>query len=467
MILSGAGRVRTLARDERERGGVPKSYVSDLRDFLDEDGQLAAATRTGASFGRFLGALVAWATMPGVCDALETNVVCGWRTGVGRCDEPIAAALDLDTATIRWECACCGTNGWIHGWEGTAWDRRTESEQAAAREAWHGFERDLAHVRATGSGELATTVARFALPGVRLDASASVDASIPIGASKLGGAPDLPSDVGWPERDGRALAFVAQLDLAQLGEAGGDALPLGEGVLWIFCDADDLPMGYESHAHHGIAVVYRRDCHALVTRRSHPNAPSYTAYQLDARRGATFPSPIHHESTVTEPSGRPARELRNPFTGALMSFPAREPLPGYRTEADPIPPPHREEFEKFVAEHTGADRPQHQLFGHPRSMQGTGFEATLAVAGVAFGLPGDQWTLRGFEEAADRGRRWRLLAQIASQPQRDRRGQRTPSLEPDRRELVWADGGVLYLFIRDEDLSERRFDRIWPTVDCC
>ncbi|MFN7955968.1 MAG: YwqG family protein [bacterium] len=446
---------------------MPKSYVTDLRHLLDEHGRIARVTRAGASLGRFLGALVAWVTSPHADDALQTNVVCGWRTGVGRCDEPIAAALDPDTVAIRWECARCGTSGSIHGWEGTAWDRRTESEQAAARESWNGFERDLARLHASGESVLAATLARFALPGLRLAASACVDASIPIGASKLGGAPDLPSDVTWPERDGRPLAFVAQLDLAQLGESGGDGLPLRDGVLWIFCDADDVPMGYERSARHGIAVVYRLDAHGVVMRRPHPNAPCFSAYRLEACRVVTFPSPIHHESAITEPRARRARELRNPFTGALVTFPEREPWPGYRTEADPIPPPHREEFERFVAEHTDADRPRHQLFGHPRSMQGTGFEATLAVAGVAFGLQGDPRTLRGFEDAATRGDRWRLLAQIASQPERDRRGQRSPGLEPDRRELVWADSGVLYVFVRDEDLSARRFHRVWAAVDCC
>lgn len=67
-------------------------------------------------------------------------------------------------------------------------------------------------------------------------------AEVPIGASKIGGAPDLPVDASWPvDRNARALSIVAQLDLASL-PAVDDDLPR-EGALSFLYDTLRQPPG--------------------------------------------------------------------------------------------------------------------------------------------------------------------------------------------------------------------------------
>ncbi|HVI02273.1 MAG TPA: DUF1963 domain-containing protein, partial [Enhygromyxa sp.] len=39
-----------------------------------------------------------------------------------------------------------------------------------------------------------------------------------VGSSRIGGDPDLPVGVPWPEVDGEPLVFVAQLDLAEIAK---------------------------------------------------------------------------------------------------------------------------------------------------------------------------------------------------------------------------------------------------------
>jgi hypothetical protein len=43
-----------------------------------------------------------------------------------------------------------------------------------------------------------------------------VSDALPLGASRLGGYPDMPADMDWPSFDGKALAFVAQVNLAEM-----------------------------------------------------------------------------------------------------------------------------------------------------------------------------------------------------------------------------------------------------------
>lgn len=72
------------------------------------------------------------------------------------------------------------------------------------------------------------------------DAGAPKGTSARVGGSRLGGDPDLASDTPWPQVDGRPLAFVAQLELAELALLGcAPPLP-AEGLLSLFVLPADI-----------------------------------------------------------------------------------------------------------------------------------------------------------------------------------------------------------------------------------
>ena len=73
---------------------------------------------------------------------------------------------------------------------------------------------------------------------VRIEASATQDASLAVGASRLGGAPDLPASGSWPTSNDRSLPFVAQIELEKIAEHDEDALLPHEGWLLFFADGD-------------------------------------------------------------------------------------------------------------------------------------------------------------------------------------------------------------------------------------
>jgi uncharacterized protein YwqG len=65
------------------------------------------------------------------------------------------------------------------------------------------------------------------------------------GFSKLGGEPEMPADTAWPLGSHGPLAFVAQLDLAEVRTAGGPEWLPAAGALYVF--DDDRRYGFADH----------------------------------------------------------------------------------------------------------------------------------------------------------------------------------------------------------------------------
>lgn len=87
--------------------------------------------------------------------------------------------------------------------------------------------------------ELEEEILDHLLPEIRL--CVSTDETLPSrGSSKVGGMPDMPPGLGWPQAvDGSALAFVAQVNLAECqGLEIDPALPV-QGNLYLFCSFDE------------------------------------------------------------------------------------------------------------------------------------------------------------------------------------------------------------------------------------
>ncbi len=77
-----------------------------------------------------------------------------------------------------------------------------------------------------------------------------------VGVTKLGGAPDLPRSVRWPEGDEKPLTFVLQVRLEEIVELDVDALLPHEGILYVFVAADGSS-GRLLHVTEGLAHLER------------------------------------------------------------------------------------------------------------------------------------------------------------------------------------------------------------------
>lgn len=124
----------------------------------------------------------------------------------------------------------------------------------------HSRDAILEILRAAGHAAHADVVAALIQPAIRIHATAAAPrpthlrrteadtgldeaaadaleralATLPLGASRFGGLPDLPPGVGWPQRAGVPMEFIAQLCLAEVAASGGDARLPAQGSLLVF-----------------------------------------------------------------------------------------------------------------------------------------------------------------------------------------------------------------------------------------
>lgn len=85
---------------------------------------------------------------------------------------------------------------------------------------------------------------------------AGADAHIEVGASKLGGSPDLPADTPWPTDAERPMVFVGQINFAEVAGLVEDrGLLPPAGVLSLFVVSDDIGPSNRFHVHFTEAPV--------------------------------------------------------------------------------------------------------------------------------------------------------------------------------------------------------------------
>lgn len=105
----------------------------------------------------------------------------------------------------------------------------------------------------------------LARPAITYKPSGAKEKSFAVGASRIGGRPDLPPETEWPDFEGFWLSFIAQINLAELRPSPVARELPATGVLSFFCIHDEeIPEGqYEEGS---FRVLYHPDTGALARR---------------------------------------------------------------------------------------------------------------------------------------------------------------------------------------------------------
>jgi uncharacterized protein YwqG len=279
-------------------------------------------------------------------------------------------------------------------------------------------DRDAYRARLVGAGLGAHADALLALarPAVRL--VPDPDAAVVERGSRLGGTPDLDPGTPWPERDGRPLAFVAQVDLATVAPHDVDGVLPRDGLLSFFYDVVDLPWGFDP-ADRGGSVVLHTPASATTQPRPAPEAlrdadAVFGEVALDARAELSAPP---YDVVDTDDLGLTADEQE-----ALADL-----------EADDL------------------EQTTHRLLGHPVPIQGDmRLECQLVAHGLYCGDASGYDDPRA-ETLAAGAEGWRLLLQVDSEEAID---------------MMWGDSGRLYFWIPQDGLAAHDWSTHWLVLQC-
>ncbi|MBN1964336.1 MAG: DUF1963 domain-containing protein [Anaerolineae bacterium] len=280
--------------------------------------------------------------------------------------------------------------------------------------------------------QVAAAIERVARPTIRIR-QAGADGILPPGGSKLGGLPDLPPGWEWPQWNGLPQSFLAQFNLAEVAPFDVEGLLPRAGLLAFFYDCEQAVSGITPSDRGAWSVLYvtEDDLPQVAPRPTPPDLPDRARFRA---------CPVEFAPAVT-----------------LSSSPTHlGPLPAYQDEPGDLLHTWEEQqryydVQRAVEQQYALTYPRHQLLGHayPQQHEDMEWECQYFANGLSFL---DRDTRAQYDAALRPGAgQWRLLCQIDSD---------------DDTGMMWGDAGLLYFWIKQEDLLARRFDQVWMMLQC-
>lgn len=256
----------------------------------------------------------------------------------------------------------------------------------------------------------------LARPAVRLRSAPARADDLPTGTSKLGGRPDLPQPLQWPEGRKGLLSFVVQVNLAEINAFAVDGPLPSSGMLSFFYGVRQGAWGFDPEDRGGWSVIYTPPGEPLVRHDTPDGVRSEERFKLCALRPEAETTFAPSESADVEALG--------------LTFDERIAYGDALGDEDP---------------------PVHRLLGHANPIQG---DMQLECQLVSYGLYcGDD---TGYDDPraailAPGAQDWRLLMQIDSD---------------DHAEMMWGDLGRIYYWMRNEDLAAGAWEGTWLVLQC-
>ena len=255
---------------------------------------------------------------------------------------------------------------------------------------------------------------------------------LPVGASKFYGTPDLPADFDWPHYKGtdfegvtknRPLAFLAQINLGEAAPYDRTGLLPKTGVLSFFYETVSMEWGFELKSEGYARVYYFPETEGLVPTQ----IPEETKEWSVGEQALTFADAVSLLSSFAY-SRRSGKEVDWDTYNEL-----------------------RAEFGYDAAAHE--DNPM-KMLGYADEIQN---EMEPECELYSRGIDGDMHEELSEEAYAELMKtsvdRWVLLLQMGTVADEDT-------------ELMYGDCGLIYFWIRKEDLAARNFNYVRLILQC-
>lgn len=250
---------------------------------------------------------------------------------------------------------------------------------------------------------------------IRIYLSKRKEGEIFVGASRIGGKPDLPADIEWPaENNDKPLAFIAQLNLKEISPLDSDRLLPESGILYFFYRTEQDAWGFDPKDKDKFRVIYYDGTIDKLQRQEPPKSLP--------KRGQFSPNEVRFAQEVSLPS----------WQSDLLNFLTQE------------------EQDKFIDIFESGEN-INKILGYADEVQG---EMELECELVTNGLYcGDQTGYKDSrrEELEKNKDDWRLLLQVDSN---------------DEAGMMWGDVGRIYFWIKKIDLQKKRFENAWFILQC-
>lgn len=268
----------------------------------------------------------------------------------------------------------------------------------------------------SGLQQLIPALDTLMLNSIRLGTNPSFERAIQPGQSKLGGMPDLPAGTAWPALKGAPMEFVAQIQLAEAHRFDLAGLLPAQGLLSFFYDSAQQTFGADPNDRAGFTLAYFEQPASALQRVDLPSSLPAAA------RARVCSISMHDEMTLPL---QPNLEL------PTLQW----------NDAD------QQRYDAALQQLTSADKhPIHRLLGRPDTIQDDmRMECQLAANGVADPGAAPARVAQLTPGAND----WILLLQIDSD---------------ESIGMQWANAGMLYVWIRRDDLAQRRFENAWVVL---
>jgi uncharacterized protein YwqG len=265
---------------------------------------------------------------------------------------------------------------------------------------------------AAGLSRLLKDIDFIAKDSIRLTTNIAGEYDISIGASRIGGVPDMPPDFKWPERNKIPQSFIAQIYLDDVHQYDTQGMLPTHGMLWFFYDAKQETYGADPADRGGWSVIFSDDYSGLQRIAAPANLPAESQFKACT---------VSFASEVT-----------------LSQNPKLE-IPHFDWTDDEV-----KQYETFLSTFPNPDDHKavhNQLVGNPQTIQDDmRLECQLASHGITdINDPRAAGISKGANE-------WQLLLQVDSD---------------ERNGMSWGSTGMIYYWITDADLKAHTFEHSW------